>query len=671
MQKVILFISIFCLLAPSLFSQTQYFVSTSGSNSNSGTSIVEAWLTIQHAMDNAIPNSEVNILVGIYNEKVEVNVSGTAGNNITFQNFNSDVVTISGSGIANPDAIIGIFDQSYITIEGLNIANNEQLDAQGIIVEGNCQDIKIINNNISNINFSSDPNAPVDENTNSQPLIVYGNNGSIPISNLNISDNTVHNCRTGFSEGLAVNGNVDGFEVINNTVYDITNIGIDLIGHEGTASSNDQARNGTVKSNTIYNCQSPYATAAGIYVDGGKDIVIENNTIYQNQWGIEIGCENVGKTASGIKVRNNMIYGNDDAALAIGGFDFPSGSGKVVDCLITNNSCYNNDVNAGGVGGVTGELNITYTENCILENNIFYTDNSANLIIYVENVSSINLGLDYNQFFINGNAEFDYQGSTYTSFANYQTGASQDANSIFSNPQFSNISIPDLHLTESSPARDVGNPSFITGAGETDIDGENRVQNNQVDMGADEYNTSLSVEYVAPFQAIAFSNYIELVWSTTFEINNDQYIIQRSTDTYEWKDIMTIKGNKNATTNIHYRALDTSPIRGLAYYRLKQVDLDGRFEYSNIASVKWEMTLSKIAIFPNPSSEMVFFEIYNPQNESLTVQIFDNDGQLKLEYPYIKMQKLELNVSDWEIGSYFIKITDSFGLVNQSQFVVY
>ncbi|MEE9438800.1 MAG: T9SS type A sorting domain-containing protein [Saprospiraceae bacterium] len=489
----IIFVLCICYIGNS---QNIFYVSTTGSNSNDGTSLGQPWKTIQYAMDNATANSIVNITTGTYNEKVEVNVSGSVNNTIVFKNYGNDMVTISGAGINNPEAVIGIIDQSYITIQGLYITDNEQLDAQGIVVEGNCQNIEIRNNDISKINFSSNASAPVNSSTNSQPIIVYGTDGNNAITNLVIADNIVHNSRTGFSEGLAINGNVNGFEVTNNIVRDITNIGIDIIGHEGTANTNDQAHNGIIKGNTVYNCKSPYATAGGIYVDGGKDLLIENNRVYQCQWGIEIGCENVGKTTSGIKVRNNFIYGNDDAGIAIGGYDYPSNSGKVVDCEIRNNSCYNNDTNDAGVGGVTGEINITYTENCVLENNIFYATNTADIVLFVEDVNSINLALNYNQFYIVGSAEFEYEGTVYSIFSSYQNGASQDANSIFSNPEFKDISVADHHLTSSSPGLDAGNPAFMADIGETDIDGDNRVINSRVDIGADEYSMTTSAHII-------------------------------------------------------------------------------------------------------------------------------------------------------------------------------
>lgn len=659
MKSNILYFLIITLFPSLLFSQTNYYVSSVGSNAATGTTIVDAWATIQYAMNNATPNSVVNILAGSYNEKVEVNVSGTLGNPITFQNYNNDVVTISGAGISSPDAIVGIFDQSYIIVQGLNITNNEQLDAQGIIVEGNCQYIEIRNNDVSNINFSSDLGATVNSSTNSQPIIVYGSNASNPVSNLIIAENTVRDSRTGFSEGLAVNGNVDGFEVSNNLVHDITNIGIDLIGHEGTASGDDQARNGLVKGNVVYNCKSPYATAGGIYVDGGKDIVIENNIVYQNQWGIEVGCENIGKTTSGIKVRNNLIYGNDDAGLAIGGFDFPSGSGKVENCLFTNNTCYNNDVNSGDTGGVTGEINISYTENCILENNIFYATNTADLILYVDNVNSVNLGLEYNQYYMTGGVEFEYEGAIYTSLASYQIGTNQDANAIFSDPEFANTTTPDLHLTSISPAINAGNPSFVVAVGETDMDGASRVGDSRVDIGADEFDSVLPVTYLAPLQAVSYTDFIELKWTTESEINHKHYLIQRSLDARNWEDIMTITGNSNNSTTKNYRVRDTKPALGLSYYRLKQIDYDEDFEYSNTVAINWEKHWQEISIYPIPAKEKITIELAGPPNEERSFQIFDARGFLKMSKQNLSTQKIEIAVTGWPQGIYYLQITSA------------
>ncbi|MBH0358137.1 hypothetical protein DKP85_07985 [Bacillus thuringiensis] len=101
--------------------------------------------------------------------------------------------------------------------------------------------------------------------------------------------------KLGLSEAIAVNWNVDSFEVTNNKVHD-NNIGIVLIGHEGSSpvAALDQARNGIVHHNSSFNNTSYNEYSAdGIYVDGGKEIIIEQNQNYENDLGIEVAFVNV------------------------------------------------------------------------------------------------------------------------------------------------------------------------------------------------------------------------------------------------------------------------------------------------------------------------------------------------------------------------------------------
>lgn len=486
MKKISILLSLI-LLSFNCFSQTNYYVSPSGNDTNNGT-ISSPWKTIQHSLNNMTGNSILNVAGGVYNEKIQISLS-----NITIKNQTSTTPVIDANGINSQNSIISVINKNSITIDGLELRNNIQNDAQGILIEGLCNSITIKNCIIHDIHFSSNPSAPVNASTNAQGIIVYGTNPTTAISNLNIENNQLFNCRLGYSEGIAINGNVDGFEVKNNIVHDITNIGIDLIGHEGTCSSpaNDQARNGIVKNNTIYNCISPYATSGGIYIDGGKSIIVEKNKSYHNGYGIEIGCENIGKTTDAISIRNNIFYDNQICAIALGGFAYPSGSGKVTNSTIRNNTCFSNDFTNSG----NGELYLSYSENSIIENNIFYT-NTNNNFAYAE-LTQPNLISNYNTFYCPGGANNLYSswnGSNYTGFSAFVTGTSSNSNSIFTNPNFTlaNITTPDFHLLSNSLAINAGNPSFMAATNETDFFGELRIEGSVVDCGADEFGTTLN-----------------------------------------------------------------------------------------------------------------------------------------------------------------------------------
>jgi hypothetical protein len=487
-MKTIISLIVFAISILMAFGQNNFFVSPTGNNANNG-SLNAPWQTIQYGLNQLSPGDTLNLMTGTYNEKIEIPVD-----NIYLRNYPGNSPIIDATGITTQNPVILLRNRSNITIEGLEIKNNIQNDAQGILIEGTGNNITIKNCVVHDIHFSANPDDPVNETTNAQGIIVYGTDPITPISNLKIIGNKLYNCRLGYSEGIAVNGNVDGFEITKNEVYNLTNIGIDIIGHEGTCSNPtyDQARNGTVKGNIVHNCISPYATSAGIYVDGGKNIVIENNISYHNGYGIEIGCENVGKTTDSIIARSNILYDNEISALALGGFDYPNGSGKVTNSIFCNNTCYYNDYSNSG----TGEIYLSYNENTVIENNIFYVSTQG-ILAYAE-LTQPGLTFNYNVFFAqSGSSNFkcNWNGNTYTTYADFVSGTATNANSIFSDPQFvnANVSNPNFHIQATSPCINAGDPNYTAAPGETDIDNEVRT-NGRVDCGADEYysNTGIS-----------------------------------------------------------------------------------------------------------------------------------------------------------------------------------
>lgn len=493
--KQLLAILIIVLQVATLGAQ-EYHVFKNGDDSSSG-SEGSPWKTIQHAMDNATPGSTVYIHEGIYQEALYLNVSGNDNEYIIFTAFEEDEVIIDAMGQTST-AVLEIYSVHHVSIEKLILRNHQRNDAIGILIEGASDHIRIKGCEIYDIHFSKDPNAIITEETNAHAIAVYGDDSDHVITDLEILSNTIHDCRLGFSEALVVNGNIDGFIISDNKVHDVTNIGIDIIGHEGTCDDpeKDQARNGIISKNVTFNCLSPYATSAGIYVDGGKNLIIERNRVHSNQWGIEIGCENIGKSTDNVIVRNNLIYNNSTSGLSIGGYNYPSGSGKVTNVSFVNNSLHGNDTE----GDYLGEIYLSYTENLEIINNVISGTSPTNYLLSTEDLEpSIGLKIDHNNWTTSqglGQEEFYFNGNSYEGITQFQDAVNGVSNTSFSSGFRSEIDPYDFRLTPNSDLIDIG--ILAMKAGEEDFSGNKRKVGLAIDLGAYESDPLLSTE--DPFQ---------------------------------------------------------------------------------------------------------------------------------------------------------------------------
>ncbi len=470
-----------------------FYVSTSGNDSNPGT-LGSPWRTIQHAANSIHAGDTVDVFAGTYNESVTIAVSGSAAAGpVIFQNYPGQTAVVDGTGLAvsgsNTQGLFNIEDESYVTIQGFEIQNYQTSSASatpaGIWVTGSGSNIQILNNVIHNIVTTSEAGG------NAFGIAVYGSEAPASIDSITISGNQVYDLKTGNSETVNVDGNVTNFVISNNIIHDNDNIGIDAIGFEGVSpdSAYDYARNGEISGNTVYNIsainnpgEGNQYDADGIYVDGGSQIVVERNLVYNSDLNIEVASEHSGHVSSYVTVRNNLVYAANSVGISIGGY--ASNVGGTDHCTIVNNTLYGNDTKNTG----SGEFQVQYyATNNIFENNIVYATSQGLFINNYTNSEPSPVTVDYNLYFssvTSSSANFIWNSTSYTGFTSYQSATGNDSHSQYADPQFLSLTTPNLQIQATSPAVKTGINLGSTVVGTLDYAGNPRVQGTDIDIGA-------------------------------------------------------------------------------------------------------------------------------------------------------------------------------------------
>jgi Leucine-rich repeat (LRR) protein len=115
-------------------------------------------------------------------------------------------------------------------------------------------------------------------------------------------------------------------------------------------------------------------------------------------------------------------------------------------------------------------------------------------------------------------------------------------------------------------------------------------------------------------------------WATAQEINSAYFIVERSVNQQQWTELRRVNAAGNSSSTRLYFTTDDYPARGINYYRLKPVDLDGTFSYSETKFV-WIGNNATVVVAPNPAHETA--TIYLPNNNSLIqIKLVDMNGRV-------------------------------------------
>jgi len=604
-------------------------------------------------------NSTKAEFYGIY-----YNSSGTINfsNNTIGATTGTGSITVTNSSADGTTYGVYIFSSGAIDIESNNIGS--VIVATGStsyshtfngIYTGSSGTMTISNNLIGSTSTTNSIQAS-SSSTSATAQNVYGINsggtGSVTIAN-----NTIANMYNAYAYTSATSdGQVVGIltrngvnTIQNNTVRnlsttspntDATNAASVIgISQRSTSTSGSQ----TVSGNTIYYLANAYSGSnavgvIGLYYSGPASGTnsVSKNFIHS----LSISSTSTSSIISGIKINagattysNNIINlgGGVSTGYSIYGIYENGASGN-------NNNLYFNTIYVDGTpSGTTSSTYALYnavnTNTRDFRNNILYNARSGGTTgkhYAVSIAGTTGLTINYNDYYASGTSGvLGYLGADKTTLSDWQTATGQDANSLNTNPNLTNAG-----STTATDYRLTINHTGVDGTGITD-DYSGYSRSGTPTIGAIEYDNPVPVE-LASFSANAVNSKVILNWSTATEVNNYGFSVERSeaslnnpeagASSYIWETIGFVQGHGNSNSPKEYSFTDNNLQQGNIRYRLKQIDNDGQYEYSDVVEVAFNLSPSTFELFqnyPNPFNPSTTIRYSIPQKSKVILKVFD------------------------------------------------
>ena len=169
------------------------------------------------------------------------------------------------------------------------------------------------------------------------------------------------------------------------------------------------------------------------------------------------------------------------------------------------------------------------------------------------------------------------------------------------------------------------------------------------------------------FYATKNNKIVNLFWNTSTEINNKGFYIERSADGNQYKPLSFVQSKSvggNSNINLDYTAVDDQPSTAINYYRLKQVDLDGKYTYSKTALVRFDKPGSFYInnIYPKPATDILHVSVEAGMISGGTLSVVDMNGKTVIRSNIVLSKGnniFNVDISSLSKGIYFLKINNS------------
>jgi hypothetical protein len=165
---------------------------------------------------------------------------------------------------------------------------------------------------------------------------------------------------------------------------------------------------------------------------------------------------------------------------------------------------------------------------------------------------------------------------------------------------------------------------------------------------------------ISDFTVINNTNSVNISWSTKQESNSAYFLVERSNDGSRWNQVGQVKATGNSSIVVKYQFSDLAKINGVAHYRLKMVDLDNKFVYSDVKSIR-SSTIASVKVFPNPASDYATITL-DAKAGNTKIRLINQNGQVVAEQSVNAGNGVvNMSLKQHQTGTYAINIADEKG----------
>jgi hypothetical protein len=171
------------------------------------------------------------------------------------------------------------------------------------------------------------------------------------------------------------------------------------------------------------------------------------------------------------------------------------------------------------------------------------------------------------------------------------------------------------------------------------------------------FRSVLPVDLISDDALLLKNRTVLLKWSTTSEINNAYYLVNRSSNGSDFSSIGKVTGSVSSTDVVNYQFTDSDPLDGNNFYRLSQVDIDGNQKILSVKKVTVKPS-GTMSLYPNPVvGSLVTLDYGKIVSSKVSYKVVDASGKV-VSSGKIHQQIQELNLPVLGTGIYTIQISD-------------